>query len=242
MTFTRAGLARQRYVAVFDILGFQDLITKKSLASVTDSYDMFEFLIVEMSRTAPKAVRRRLTQLFFQDTVLVYTNTAGQSDLEALLMYCSGLVGFGLAFDIRLRGAIARGKLFANKAGVLGRPLITAYRMSQEQEWVGCWVHDRCVPRSKQARALLVRYPIPLKGGPLRSVAALNWPADIAERVPDMLSEGWRLLVARRPKSWEVERKVRNADTFIRHCLHGSGIDRMGRHSFPAPHWLETPR
>jgi hypothetical protein len=131
MTFTRAGLARQRYVAVFDILGFQDLITKKSLASVTDSYDMFEFLIVEMSRTAPKAVRRRLTQLFFQDTVLVYTNTAGQSDLEALLMYCSGLVGFGLAFDIRLRGAIARGKLFANKAGVLGRPLITAYRMSQ---------------------------------------------------------------------------------------------------------------
>lgn len=230
---------RERYVAIFDILGFQEIITRNWIGHVADLFETFTFISGELARTAPRAIRSRLQFLIFQDTVLVYTHAAAARDIEALLQYSNMLLSFALADGIRLRGAITRGRLVAKSSGILGPALVRAYRMSQEQEWVGCWVHEACVPRSARTRTELIRYPVPLKTGLVRK----RWVLDWAGTAPaDILGAAWVELLKGRPAAWDVRRKVRNTYDFIAYSL----MARHGSHwrdglVARVPRWLDWP-
>jgi hypothetical protein len=132
-----------------------------------------------------------------------------------------------LSYGIPLRGAITKGDVFIEKDVFVGKAIVDAYLMEQQQEWVGCWVADDCVSEPVAAAAAtvlsnaLVQYRIPLKSGRVRSRWAVNWASLLMLRNEDLEVGVRSRFFLDDPTSqdapWEVERKIRNTLAFLQH-------------------------
>jgi hypothetical protein len=222
-----------RYVGLFDILGFSSRVENNDLGKVVEFFRDFQALI-ESKKTLLDGIslggraRRPLGYKLFSDTMLVYTTDSSFDSLHTLLLFSMVLLREGLLTGIGLRGAIAKGEVAVGDNLFVGVPIVLAYRLEQQQEWLGCWVDDTCLEGLSGAEMwrlegdMIIPYRIPLKSGTVRSLWAINWTVKIhlsnqQELASEKLDEIFSMTNKALP--WDVKRKRDNTRQFYEYCM-----------------------
>ena len=211
--------ARKCHLALFDILGFRQIIQAPGNASI-ETLGEFVQRAQALTTISGESCAGRVEHRIFQDTLVAYTVDDSQEDLRCLLEYSCATIAFSFVSGMYLRGAITTGEVLLSSYATMGQAFVRAYEMEQAQDWIGGWMDDRCVegePTELISSYLVVRHPIPLKAGPVQAGWALNWPICIACAPGGVrrLAEAWVSLVPQGDTTWEVRRKLMNLNTFL---------------------------
>jgi len=229
--------ADYRYVALFDILGFSNLVESAAIGEVARVFGDFRDLLDSLQDGSGLGIPDSdsgISYLLFSDTVVVHSRDTSPRSLYSILVFSSTLLGFAFARGVLLRGALTAGEVHVTPNTILGAPIVEAHRMEGQQEWVGCWVHEKCLAYVDAAHianletGFICRYRVPLKTGPAVDRVALNWGGSMCIAADDRLpppdqpefgdrvrSLFYTLSDETRP-SWEAERKFANTLNFLR--------------------------
>jgi hypothetical protein len=211
------------FVALFDILGFKDLVRNSKLGDVFKTYQSVKTYIEEMQSHLEALLRKKpLTIHNFSDTFLIYTcNIRGliQKDIDeiflSLLAACDSLFIAANENKLPIRGAITAGELIVADGIEIGKPIIDAYEKEKNQEWIGCWIDQECINKlSKEGidehkkEKVIIEYKIPLKDGKVEKKYAYNW----VKSRPFQLGN-YNFLED--SSDWSAKRKQKNTKEFI---------------------------
>jgi hypothetical protein len=176
------------FVALFDILGYAELVKSSRLRDVLSTYEKVKEEIVDM-QGGLDSIGHPITIRSFSDTFLIYTSDTANLEQEeidnallALFAICGYLFRTANQNKLPIRGAITEGELIVSNGIEIGQPIVDAYLMEQKQEWIGCWVAEKCIKRISSAarqenlkEKTVVKYDIPLKEDKVKQLDALNW-------------------------------------------------------------------
>ena len=188
-------IKKECFVALFDILGFRDLIKNNDLAKVAQTYQDarsdFENNIQHIN-----ALLQKNSVLFriFSDTFLIYTSEVSDKSFLALLAALDFLFIAANENNLPIRGATAVGELIVSNGIEIGIPIVEAYEKEQKQDWIGCWITQSCIDRisdkeSHLSEKYIVEYEIPLKDGEIRKNFAFNWVKSIPNIIRSRLRQ-----------------------------------------------------
>ncbi len=236
-------------LALFDILGFKQIIQNQPLDTAIKSLGNLEQIVNDLLLREGIWSPNHLQVRWFQDTLIIISAGDTNHQLASMIEYCSALLALTFAEGIFLRGAVTHGEVYITAAAAIGKPLVNAYAMEQNQEWIGCWVDLECVKAADNETKRWLResniifpYPVPFKNGALRSEFVLNWPLClISESGLKALQQGWDKLVPEGLPSWDTLRKIHNTDAFLQFLVAQKW--RPQRESHPSastinPRWL----
>jgi hypothetical protein len=171
----------ESFVALFDVLGYKELIEKQEVSRVAETYEKMRREFRKYMEDINQSTNIRIESRCFSDTFLLYTKNKNKEDFRALIIACSFLYLASITNDLYLRGAIAVGDLLIGDDMEVGKPIVKAYTSEQKQDWMGCWIMDECFqgvvkPEEYLNNRWIVRYPIPLKEKEeIKEQYALNW-------------------------------------------------------------------
>lgn len=236
-------------LALFDILGFKQIIESQPLDKAIKSLGNLEQIVNDLLCREGKGSPNRLEVRWFQDTLIIISAGDKNQQLSSLIQYCSTLLASTFSEGIFLRGAVTHGEVYITPTAALGKPIIDAYVMEQNQDWIGCWVDLECIKAASRETKhwlaesiIILPYPVPFKNGALRSEFVLNWPLClISESGLKALQQGWDRLVAGVHPSWEILRKIRNTDAFLQFLVAHKWKPQPESHSSASmvkPQWL----
>lgn len=226
------------YVALFDILGFSELVKNNELNRVADSYsrakEVFEDIRghVNAMNKGFKMMDVTVECRSFSDTFLIYTSKTGDRAFLSLLTACDGLFIGAIENGLLLRGSITRGAIIAQTGVEIGKPIVDAYKNEQRQEWSGCWISNDCLEDIDLTKFLsdksLVEYEIPLKDGKVERCIAFNWVKSLVwkamhekgknnfdlKQIEDLVC-----FMNNEETDWPVRRKQNNTRKFLDYVL-----------------------
>jgi hypothetical protein len=217
---------RQCFVGLFDILGFSNMVKNDQLKYVWKSYKDIKSSTTFIKENLESLLDRKIVNIdTFSDTFLIYTadhRDKGQEDIDeyfnAMLGVCDALFHSANSNRIPIRGAITVGELIVDEGVLLGKPIVEAYEMEQNQNWMGCWISDaafECVSKQLQDRHmngnLILKYKIPLKKGDIKEYYAFNCADSFSEN-------NWEhgFFEVKSNHDWRSEQKHRNTRDFIK--------------------------
>lgn len=223
---------KESFVALFDILGFGDLIKNNELEKVANTYikakKNFEDNISHVNSLLQKDA---VTFHIFSDTFLIYTSKVNDKSFLALLVACDFLFLAAIENELRIRGATAVGELIVSNGIEIGKPIVEAYENEKKQEWMGCWINDNCmskitrINRNKHLTGKsIVKYEIPLKDHKVKKRYAFNWVKSLpnkimcAKKKNDFTLEEIKKeikFLRRKPPDLSIRRKLNNTIKFI---------------------------
>jgi len=214
--------------SLFDILGCKDLVRNDQLDNVyrvflgvKDVKDNANEMTGHLQALLEPGV---VTVVNYSDSFLIYTldiNDIEQDRIDkafhTLLAACDSLFIAANENSLPLRASITVGDIIVSNNVVIGKPVIEAYEMEQQQEWIGCWVSKNALDLlSKEAleghikERAIVEYKIPLKKGNVEKMFAYDWTDSYPFR-----KGNYTILNKRDRIDWTVERKHRNTWEFI---------------------------
>jgi len=176
-------------VALFDILGFGELVKNNDLAKVFETYKKYKGDFEENFHAINCLLERDVIRFqLFSDTFLIYTTGVRDDDFVALLVACEYLFIAAIENNLPIRGAITVGDLIIGDDVVFGKPIVDAYEMEQKQRWIGCWISDDCMRRvgdraGHLERKSIVKYDIPLKNNKVEDGYVFNWVMSVPRMV-----------------------------------------------------------
>jgi hypothetical protein len=237
------------YLALFDILGFKQIIESQPLNAASRSLDNLERIVNDLRGRKGIESPNHLEVRWFQDTLIITASGNTNRHLASIIMYCSALLAFTFSEGIFLRGTITHGELYITATAALGKPIVRAYAMEQNQEWVGCWLDLECVKAANEEAKrwlgesdMIFPYGVPFKNGAVRPEFVLNWPLClISECGLKALRSGWDKFALEGLHSWEVLRKVHNTDAFLQFLVAEKWRPKphpRSSDSIVKPHWL----
>lgn len=223
---------RIRYLALFDILGYSQLLKRLSLISLVDlamrAPAMAHFAASGKVRTAknksvvPDRRHSGIGITAYADTLLIYSNGHGVADLVRTIDAAHALMQTLMSQGILLRGAVTKGQFYANKKdGVFtGEALIRAFELEKRQDWAGAIVDlerisapdEQAVLKEFDAVGKLFQFTAPMKGGPLDTHLCIGWPLGMGMDASD-----WSTFVGKlygKP-TWQGFTKMRLANDFL---------------------------
>jgi hypothetical protein len=119
------------YVALLDVLGFAELVTRKSERQELSWY----------INCASEACEGIDAVLFSDSIVLTHPAESKPAELRRVLTACSTVVGRLIASEIPVRGAVAYGTFYRfprqSSVFIAGRPIVEAYDLERRQDWLG---------------------------------------------------------------------------------------------------------
>lgn len=174
-----------RVVVFADILGFKAMVSRIGLCEIAKKVSR----LVERSDVAQVSgsVSFDVGHAHFSDALLLWGPDMSGKDAKeqvdvrkAMMMIASGFLGRSIEDEIPLRMGVAEGSVLidSDRSIYVGQPIIDAYLLESQQQWVGGAVHPSF--RSDELLASphhdLVRYEIPHKeNSQLQSEVAVNW-------------------------------------------------------------------
>lgn len=182
-------------LAVCDILGFSILIQENSLDDVVQvhlrrlrkalhhSIHKGEFPVEAPSLQALQD-QSELGLAWFSDTILIYTLEDTDDNLRALTSCLGWLLFETIYARTRLRCGVSYGEAFidAENSIYVGKPLIEAHRLEQDQVWSGGALSLEAVERlptyartGEYVEWFLVPYQVPVKGNGTLETLAIDW-------------------------------------------------------------------
>lgn len=179
-----------RFIALFDIMGFKDLVYRnlhedvlKTIAKVSD---------FKLSSDASNSTRL-IKPIIFSDTILFVTDGESDSDFCKLIDTCDLFLGTMLESNVPVKGAISHGLFTASveRSVFVGRPLIDAFLLAEDLKYYGAVFHHTTEIHLNRLKGPLStrigRKKIPMKDGPVEH-AYLNLSG---ERVRAFLHSGF---------------------------------------------------
>lgn len=184
------------FLAVCDILGFSDHVEKNPLdAVVNNSLAWFRRSLnhsmhksgfpSEVPATADLNRHAHVGVAWFSDTLLFYTKHDSDEAIRELLNTVAWLMFETMVSGhTRVRAGIAYGEAYidAENSLFVGKPIVEAYQLEQQQQWAGgALTQSACLRIPELARSgrfadwWLVEYDIPLKSGSTLRTLAVNW-------------------------------------------------------------------
>ena len=229
-------------IAVCDILGFSALVESQPLDAVVDNaIGWFRKALnhsllksgfpTDVPPTSALDDHLNVGVAWFSDTVVIYTKDDTDEAVRDLLSSVAWLV-FETLIDGRtkVRAGIAYGEAYIDPTNSLyvGKPIVEAYRLEQQQQWSGAALAPSAVARLPEhvrngefADWWIKPWAVPLKSGEVLQTLAANWNQGIHSR-------DWRLRwspSAEDPtvKDWEEKQdlceKFANTKKFhLAHC------------------------
>jgi hypothetical protein len=196
-----------RFVAMFDVLGFSEMVCTMSLADLIERYNAL--LVAGYNQTTKgKVVSRdvvvnRVPALIFSDTVVLCQSTSSREDVRWFFEAACGLLAESVRLKMPLRGGVAFGECFfgstpTQASALIGKAVLDAHGMEQIQEWVGAAVHCSAVEQIKTQHGdllargdLVCEYEIPWKDPGLAGWTrhALDWRGRCEQEHLDALDE-----------------------------------------------------
>lgn len=189
-------MQQKRLVAVCDILGFSNLVNTVELESVvSQAIGWFKMALHHSLHKGtfpqhPPSFKELNTHAhvgvaWFSDTVLLYTKDDTDKSIQELLAAVAWLLFETMMQGItRIRAGLAYGEVFIDPDNSLyvGRPIVEAYRLEQEQQWAGAALAKSAEERiPKGARSgqyadwWVIPYQVPLKESGPTQMLAVNW-------------------------------------------------------------------
>ncbi len=189
-------------IAVCDILGFSELVQRRSLDSVVDKTlasvrkALSHSLLGDPYPASPPPMREldgnpHVSVALFSDTILLYTKHNTDEAVGELLQVMGWLLFETIVDDIWIRAGIASGEahMDPDNSIYVGKPIIEAYRLEQSQQWAGAALaHSACARLAAAcgrsgdvARWWVTPWDVPLKVGSMPTLA-VNWNRCTHER------------------------------------------------------------
>lgn len=200
----------ERYIAMMDILGFREMVSKKPLMKIVDAVDNLFTKIADVSipwslysRGNPEIsdvgeVRSGITQFgkaHFSDTLVLWTCPIDKCDdverrmeEHTFILAITNIMFHSFFIGLPLRVGVAFGEVYIDEGNqtIVGQPVIDAYQVELSQEWVGGALHPNCPIHTLPGT--IINYPVPVKDGHNSKLElALDWTGPI--QWPDWLSE-----------------------------------------------------
>lgn len=162
-------VARPRYVAHVDMLGMSGLTVRNprlawgAVSKMTEAKKkVLRYSFTLDGRDV--VIAEHVAAFTFSDTILLFTKGDESYDLRALLIVCLELFAQVLAGSIPIRLGIAHGLfVFNGDEGLfVGPPLVEAYRLGEEAQWIGAVVDDTVAKRTSELRPEFLSDGLPL--------------------------------------------------------------------------------
>src|SRR5450759_1695546 len=127
-----------RWIAVFDILGFKNLIRE---ADQKNSHELLKDKLNELIQTlnSDPVTHGHLDYRIFSDTFVVLAPDLEPNSYPWFLRACKNLIDKSIYIELPLRGAISVGSIFIamNHPVLLGSSFVEAYEYCEDQNWIG---------------------------------------------------------------------------------------------------------
>ncbi|MFZ1705871.1 MAG: hypothetical protein WAT79_16110 [Saprospiraceae bacterium] len=177
-----------RFVAFLDILGFKDLVMRKSheeiyqsLNQISKSKKLIEKAALELDSVGDAEVY----VVSFSDSIVIFSKNDSIENFRYFLFATRWLFTGAFNKQIPIKGAIAHGEISLNKTEQIyfGQPIIDAYLMEEDVNYMGVVAHnsiDEYVANinnqeeKDKFKNLLIEEKTPLKCG-LLTHTNLNW-------------------------------------------------------------------
>jgi hypothetical protein len=170
----------ERFVGIFDVLGFKDFVSKTSLDDVRAAYhqllvnakDGTDLPIFKIYHDRPPEVERETVPFHvFSDTILIWQHGSGGEHLQNFFQAAALLIASSVEIQLPLRGGISYGECIMDERNniFLGQPLIDAHETESAQEWIGAAYHKSVLSSPygenfvKFGRDQICEYKAPLK-------------------------------------------------------------------------------
>lgn len=164
------------YFLVADMLGFSSVVNRKPEIFVDQRMNDWVELVEELS------VSHAIASQLFSDTVFAKAEQTPDG-FRRLLTYSRALLEKCLDRSILVRGGIAQGEFHWGKS-IYGAAVISAYKLEQNQDWVGIGCPSAVERVDQEATAKnLVYYPLPRKQGAMELSAAVYWNVPPGDRL-----------------------------------------------------------
>lgn len=182
----------ERFVAFFNILGFGSWVESEGSKKVFTYVRGFLNLMVRSSLPGSTVhqdmsvdiQKSDIGYINFSDSIVFYSRNDSYHCLKAMLTVCGEFMNIVICGPSRmLRGAIAHGEFYADpKANAyVGKALIDAYKLEEDQDWLGLSLHDsvEVVKYFQQAlnehNGYIVRSLVPLRSNSKKKPYCINW-------------------------------------------------------------------
>jgi hypothetical protein len=196
-------VCREGLVAAFDILGYRNFVRNNSVEEATDivrgvlgriPHEIHEliptYLTVHGHQTTP--LQGEIMCKLFSDTIFLYTSY-GEEDQDRrslrwllFISSCLLLTGFMFHNGLPVRGAVERGRYYADDKFLVGIPILDAYAKSQDLDVAACVLLTEAQKdwqvqlqninfENPGSAGLGAPYLIPLKQGRQEVLYALNF-------------------------------------------------------------------
>jgi hypothetical protein len=181
----------RRFVAHIDILGMRAMVRRDAeqawkvlsgLANVRDHIGSLE--IARISAGSRELLAQRVFSVMFSDTIVLFTKTEEDDDLQAILVACAELLHKAMCAFVPVRIGLAEGQFFFNLESSMyaGPALIEAYEIGEAAQWLGIATTESICRQAKAANFgsgtddIVIPAQIPTKQGTVPGYA-MNWVA-----------------------------------------------------------------
>lgn len=181
----------RRFVAHVDILGMRAMVRRspetawKVLSGLTGvRQHISQMALTHIATATTEALAQRVFSVMFSDTIVLFTKTETNEDLQAILIAAAELLHKAMCAYVPVRIGVAGGVFFFNleESMYAGPALIEAYELGESAQWLGVVTTEQICSQAKAAGFktgtddVVVAASIPTKQGDLPGFA-LNWVA-----------------------------------------------------------------
>tara|TARA_R110002033_G_scaffold37974_1_gene77168 strand:+ start:18106 stop:18738 length:633 start_codon:yes stop_codon:yes gene_type:complete len=177
-----------RFVAFLDILGFKDLVMRKSheeiyksLNEISKSKKLIEKAALELDIVGDAEVY----VVSFSDSIVIFSKNDSLENFRYFLLATRWLFTGAFNKQIPIKGAMAHGEISLNKTEQIyfGQPIIDAYLMEEDVNYMGVVAHNsideyfaniKNQEDKNRFEKMLIEEKTPLKCG-LLTHTNLNW-------------------------------------------------------------------
>lgn len=183
----------RRFVAHIDILGMRAMVRRdaeqawKVLSGLADTRDhLMRLDLARLEVGCREPLAERVFSVMFSDTIVLFTKTEEDDDLQAILIACGEVLHKAMCSYVPVRIGLAGGQFFFNiKPSMYAGPaLIDAYELGEDAQWLGIVTTEAVWRQSTAANFksgqddIVVATDIPSKKAKgLRPGYAMNWVA-----------------------------------------------------------------
>jgi len=230
----------ERFVAFFDILGFGTWVESEGSKKVFTYVRGFLNLMVRSSLPGSTVhqdmsvdiQKSDIGYINFSDSIVFYSRNDSYHCLKAMLTVCGEFMNVVICGPSRmLRGAIAHGEFYADpKANAyVGKALIDAYKLEEDQDWLGLSLHDsvEVIKYFQQAlnehNGYIVRSLVPLRSNSNKKPYCINWANknylnasfDAMRSIELCYKRGLESLKENPKELVKLERRIKNTKDFL---------------------------
>ena len=183
----------KRFVAFLDILGFKDLIMRKSHDEIYNSLSKISKIKNEIESTnfnlnslEDYYDQSELYIVNFSDSIVIFSKDNSVFSFEHFIVMVRYLLGKCILNNIPIKGGISYGEISVNKSEQIyfGQPIIDAYLLEEDVNHIGVVFHNTVdnyikenqlkIQDLKYLNKSFYTYKVPLKYGKLTH-SCINW-------------------------------------------------------------------